>query len=474
VKPTSDSAPVSHERLRRPLRSSIAGLLARHELDLELSRAVERAAYRRRPLSVIWLTVVHAPSQALGHGVSEALQRSCAERIAARLGDHDTLAHLGGLEFAVLLGGVEHLTDIPSQAHGLLDAFRRPLLAGTGPLPVIATAGIAVYPCDGESPTDLLVAAQRAARRAAEGEAGTIAFSSAELDADEQRLRDVRQGLGGALERDELVLHYQPVLDLRRGEVAAVEALVRWRHPRRGLILPLDFIPAAESTGQIVEIGAWALSEACRQARAWELTGIAVRMAVNLSARQFAAPGLVESVEQTLRETGLKPGMLELELTESMFADPDTSTTILERLHKLGVRVAIDDFGTGFSSLSYLTRFPLSTIKIDRSFIVQATREPHAAAVVTSVIAMAHELDLLVVAEGVETDDQEHFLVTRGCDLLQGFLHSHPLPAEACETWLRQRATRQLTSIPGGADLSGQTRPRSALARVADRRRISG
>jgi EAL domain-containing protein (putative c-di-GMP-specific phosphodiesterase class I)/GGDEF domain-containing protein len=439
-------------------------------LDYELMRAVERAAHERRPLSVIWLTVEHSHSQTSDHGVSESLQRSCAERIAARLGDHDTLAHIGGLEFVVLLGGLEHLTDIATHAHGLLDAFRRPLLAGATPLPSSATAGISVYPCDGEAPTDLLTAAQQAARRAAVEVAGTITFSSTELDADEQRLREVQQGLGGALVRDELVLHYQPVLDLRDGEVTAVEALVRWRHPQRGLILPLDFIPTAENTGQIVEIGAWALSQACRQARAWELAGISVRMAVNLSARQFAAPGLVECVQQTLRETGLKPAMLELELTESMFADPDSSTAILGRLHKLGVRVAIDDFGTGFSSLSYLTRFPLNTIKIDRSFIGQATREPHAAAVVTSVIAMAHELGLLVVAEGVETDEQEHFLVTRGCDMLQGFLHSHPLPADACEAWLRQRLTRQLTSIPGGAELSEDSRARTHRERVADRR----
>jgi EAL domain-containing protein (putative c-di-GMP-specific phosphodiesterase class I) len=260
------------------------------------------------------------------------------------------------------------------------------------------------------------------------------------------------KGLVEALRHDQLVLHYQPVLDLRSGDVAAVEALIRWQHPQHGLLPPLDFIPTAESTGQIVEVGEWALEQACRQAQTWREAGLPVRMAVNLSARQFSAPDLVGCVARTMHETEVPPDMLELELTESMFADPVTSTAILLRMRQLGVRVAIDDFGTGYSSLSYLLQFPLNTIKIDRTFVEQATEDPHAATVIGFMIAMAHELDLQVVAEGVETEAQERLLVAHNCDLSQGFLHTPALSAPECERWMRQRISRPFTPIPGGGD----------------------
>jgi EAL domain-containing protein (putative c-di-GMP-specific phosphodiesterase class I) len=286
----------------------------------------------------------------------------------------------------------------------------------------------------------------------------------------------LHHGLIPALQRGEFVLHYQPVLDLHSGDVAAVEALIRWQHPRLGLLPPRKFIPAAESTGQIIAVGEWALEQACLQACVWRRAGITVRIAVNLSARQFSAPDLVGCVDRILRKTGLAGEMLELELTESMFADPDSSTAILECLRGLGVRVAIDDFGTGFSSLSYLTRFPLDTIKIDRSFIEQAAHDRHAATVVGFVIAMAHELDLKTVAEGVETAEQEQLLVTHGCDMLQGFLHSPPLPASECERWMRQRTSRQLVSIPGGANSSksGSATHQPVRRRARDRDARSG
>ena len=276
-----------------------------------------------------------------------------------------------------------------------------------------------------------------------------------------------------ALEHDQLVLHYQPVMDLRSGDVAAVEALIRWQHPQHGLLPPLDFIPTAESTGQIIEVGEWALEQACRQARAWRQGGLPVRMAVNLSARQFSAPDLVGCVARTLRETGVPPDMLELELTESMFADPVSSTAILMRLRQLGVRVAIDDFGTGYSSLSYVIQFPLNTIKIDRSFVEQSVHDPHAATVIGFVIAMAHELDLQVVAEGVEIEEQERLLVTHNCDLSQGFLHSPAMTAPDCERWMRQRISRPLTPIPGGGDPSEHSTLKPRRRRGRSPRRVA-
>jgi len=284
------------------------------------------------------------------------------------------------------------------------------------------------------------------------------------------------KGLVAALEREELLLHYQPVLDLRSGDVAAVEALIRWQHPQHGLLPPLDFIPTAERTGQIIEVGEWALQQACRQAGVWREAGLPVRMAVNLSARQFSAPDLVGCVARTLRDTGVPPDMLELELTESMFADPVTSTAILLRMRQLGVRVAIDDFGTGYSSLSYLLRFPLNTLKIDRSFLEQAGHDRHAAAVVGFMIAMAHELDLHVVAEGVESETQERLLVAHDCDLSQGFLHSPPMSAHDCERWMRQRVSRPLTSIPGGAEPAARpaARPMRRRGEHSHPQRVAG
>jgi EAL domain-containing protein (putative c-di-GMP-specific phosphodiesterase class I)/GGDEF domain-containing protein len=456
----------------------VAGLLNREELSRELDRALAEARQTHRVLAVVCLNVTEIPSRAgldlLQDGpfqcrpeesdtdrldLSAALLHSCAERISACLVHSDTIAHLGGPSFAVLLSSIEHSTDAVTCAHGLIGAFQRPFVNDGTPIRARAGAGVAVYPSDGDSPSELLGAAEEAARRAGDRISGQLVFSSAELHADQTRRRDIQDGIGPALANDEFVLHYQPVLGLSDGEVEAVEALIRWRHPRRGLISPMDFIPVAEQTGQIIEIGKWVLTRACRQACDWERQGIRVRMAVNLSARQFSAPDLTDFVDRTLRETGLDPSRLELELTESMLADPDSSAAILERLHNLGVRVAIDDFGTGFSSLSYLTRFPLDTLKIDRSFITQAVGDRDARSVLSSVISMAHQLGLRAVAEGVETTEQQNFLVDQRCDLLQGFLHSPPLPAEECERWLRERLSRPLRPAPADSE-PDQTKPR--------------
>jgi EAL domain-containing protein (putative c-di-GMP-specific phosphodiesterase class I) len=265
-----------------------------------------------------------------------------------------------------------------------------------------------------------------------------LAFADAALDGAARRDRQMQAELDRALEHEEFALDFQPVLDMS-GTPVAMEALIRWHHPDRGLVAPLDFIPVAERTGQIVEISEWVLAEACRQAAMWQRSGMPLRVAVNLSAAQLSSPRLVEGIARTLRSSGLDPTLLEIELTESVFAHPDTAAEILNRVHVLGVRVAIDDFGTGFSSLSYLTRLPIDTIKIDRSFVGELTEDTDAAAVVSAVIAMAHQLGLETVAEGVETDEQARFLSTKGCDLVQGFLYSRPLPAAECHGWIRAR-----------------------------------
>jgi EAL domain-containing protein (putative c-di-GMP-specific phosphodiesterase class I) len=240
-----------------------------------------------------------------------------------------------------------------------------------------------------------------------------------------------------ALERDEFVLHYQPVVDAADGNVVTVEALLRWNHPRYGLLEPEEFIGLAEETGMIVPLGAWVLREACSQAQAWACAGLPpVRVAVNLSPLQFRSPTLMSAVSNALKASGLPPDCLELELTEGVFADPQAADVILRKLRMVGVRLAIDDFGTGFSSLNYLGSFPLDTIKIDRSFISDVVNDPAQAAIVTAILAMAKELSLDVVAEGVEREDQRDFLHAHGCDLVQGFLFSSAQAPEELGRWL--------------------------------------
>jgi EAL domain-containing protein (putative c-di-GMP-specific phosphodiesterase class I) len=413
--------------------STLAGLATRGDLQAELAESLRCALREHRTPAVIWLTV--AEPDASSESVVDL--RLCAERITARLSDGDVLAFAGGRDFAVLVDSVGDAAEAAAVADGLLDGFRRPFLNVSGATSATVSAGVAVYPTDGDGPASLLSTAHETALRAAE--TGTrLAFADAALDGAARRDRQMQADLDRALEHGEFSLDFQPILNMS-GMPVAMEALIRWRHPSRGVVAPLDFIPVAERTGQIVAIGEWVLREACRQAAMWQRSGMPLRVAVNFSAAQLNSPQLVEGIARTLRSSGLDPTLLEIELTESVFAAPDTAAEILNRVHVLGVRVAIDDFGTGFSSLSYLTRLPIDTIKIDRAFVGELTEDTDAAAVVSAVIAMAHQLGLETVAEGVETDEQARFLSTKGCDLVQGFLYSRPLPSADCHRWIRAR-----------------------------------
>ncbi|MDT3736395.1 MAG: EAL domain-containing protein [Denitratisoma sp.] len=383
-------------------------------------------------------------NDSLGHKAGDSMLCQVAERLAGSLREEDTVARLGGDEFVVVLPDVADEAGAAAVVHKLTAALVPPMKVDGRTIHCTASFGIALSPRDGEDVESLLKNADTAMYAAKRGGRNAHRFYAAEMNAAAARLLDLENALRGALERREFEVYYQPQVDLARdGAVCGFEALLRWRHPERGLIPPAEFIPLAEETGLIVPIGEWVLGEACRQARTWiERFDPDLRVAVNLSARQFARPGLAQTVAATLAACGLTARNLELELTESMIMDdPDQSGRILAELKAMGITLAVDDFGTGYSSLAYLRRFPIDVLKIDQSFVSDLVSNPDDAAICASIIAMAHSLRLKVVAEGVENDGQLGFLAQRGCDHAQGYLIGRPLPSVDATTLLGKGGT---------------------------------
>ena len=321
--------------------------------------------------------------------------------------------------------------------------FATPFAVGEREFFVGASGGIASYPADGDKVETLLQEAEIAMYRAKDLGRNTFQFFKEEMTASVHERLALESWLRRAVERNELALHYQPQLDLRTNQVFGAEALVRWQHPKMGLVLPGKFIPLAEQTGLIVSIGAWVLRTACAQNKAWQDAGLPpISVAVNISARQFREEGLVSSVAEILKESGLDPRYVELEVTEGVIMhNVDEVIAVLQQLKALGVKLSIDDFGTGYSSLSYLKRFPIDRLKIDQSFTSDVTTDLDGAAIARAVINLGHELNLRVIAEGVETQEQLEFFRAHGCDEKQGFLFSKPLPAREFEELLRGRRT---------------------------------
>ncbi|MBI3140505.1 MAG: EAL domain-containing protein [Rhodocyclales bacterium] len=379
-------------------------------------------------------------NDSLGHELGDAVLCQAAERLVHCLRSEDTVARLGGDEFGVLLPDIAHGTSIASVAQKLIQAVAPPMRIGAHTIHCTASLGISLFPRDGADAEAMLKNADTAMYEAKRAGRNTVRFYAAEMNAAATHQLELENALRGATERGELELHFQPQIDLGRGgAICGFEALVRWRHPERGLVAPAEFIPLAEETGLIVPIGEWVLREACRRAKGWvETWDLDLRVAVNLSARQFAQPHLPQLVAAALRESGLPAKNLELELTESLvMQDPELSARTLAELKAMGIAIAVDDFGTGYSSLAYLKRFPIDIIKIDKSFVGEITSNPDDAAICTSIIAMAHSLRLKVVAEGVENESQLGFLVQQQCDRVQGFLFSRPVEAQAAGELLR-------------------------------------
>jgi diguanylate cyclase (GGDEF)-like protein/PAS domain S-box-containing protein len=377
----------------------------------------------------------------LGHVAGDKLLQMVAGRVAACVRETDTVARLGGDEFAVILADVRNEHDAAVVAQKIIDALVPPFTVADHEIHIGASIGITFYRPGKDDRETLLEKADVAMYRAKEIGRNNYQFYSPEMDAVAYEKLVLENHLRHALERDEFVLHYQPQVAAEGGQVTAVEALLRWRHPVRGLVAPGEFIPLLEESGLILPVGKWVLQEACAQACRWRDAGIPVRVAVNLSARQFKQPGIVAEVAAILKESGLQPELLELELTESMFMESiESNVSTLDKLKALGVSIAIDDFGSGASSLAYLKNFPVDTLKICQSFVVNLPYDTDDGAIASAVLGLAQGMNLSSVAEGVENVQQADFLRERRCDYIQGYLYSKPLPVEELEILLRAKS----------------------------------
>ncbi len=374
----------------------------------------------------------------LGHPAGDWLLRAVAERLAAAVRPSDTLARLGGDEFAVVQPGLEGPEGAAALAQRLIDTLAAPFALEAQEVHVSASVGVAVFPEDSEHADGLVRKADLALYRAKQEGRGRSRFFEPMMDAEVQARQRLERELRRALERNEFVLHYQPQVNLRSDRVDSVEVLVRWQHPERGLVLPSEFIPAAEASGLIRPLGAWVLGEACRQARAWQDAGLELVMAVNFSPAQLRHDGVLSEIDAALRASGLDPRWLELEITENLFLEHTDGATerTLRGLAARGIQLALDDFGTGYSSLASLKCLPVTKIKIDRSFVRDITRDPEDAAVVQAIVSLGHALGKRVVAEGVENEAQLAFLRRLGCDAAQGFLLAPPEAAVEIERLL--------------------------------------
>ncbi|HWS03750.1 MAG TPA: EAL domain-containing protein [Gammaproteobacteria bacterium] len=414
-------------------------------LQDRLSQAIELARRQGRQLAVMFLDLDQFKhiNDSLGHAVGDQLLQSVAQRLVGCVRHSDTISRQGGDEFVLLLPYIEQAEDAALSAQKILAALALPHLIDQNDLHVTVSIGISIYPEDGKDADALIKSADTAMYHAKENGRNNYKFFEQDMNARAVQRQSIEASLRRALERQEFVLYYQPRINLHSGAIVGVEALIRWQHPGRGLLLPMQFVPIAEDCGLILPIGRWVLREACLQARAWLQAGLPpITVAVNTSAIEFSAKDFLEYICATLEDTGLDPHYLQLELTESvLMRDAESANSVLHKLADMGVKLAIDDFGTGYSSLSYLRQFPIDTLKIDQSFVNRMTSSPDDAIIVSTVINMGKSLKQLIIAEGVETPEQYAFLLAQHCDEGQGYYFCRPLESAALATLLQTGGT---------------------------------
>ncbi len=435
---------------------ALTGLPNRMLMAERSQQAIRLAQQNGTPLAVMFIDLDHFKhvNDSLGHRVGDDLLVEIAKRLRAIVRDRDTVARLGGDEFLLLLQGAnaQGATRVASK---LQEAGRQPYQIGHHELTMAPSMGIALFPQDGEDFDTLTQAADTAMYRAKADGRNTYRFFTPEMHAQSMRALRLENALRRALERNQLELHYQPQVTIETGAIRSVEALLRWNHPDLGAVSPAEFIPIAEDTGQILQIGEWVLRTALAQLRAWHAQGLTeLTVAVNLSAVQFRQPQLPELVSRILDESITPASQLELELTEGVAVnDPRSAIVTMDQLHARGVRLSMDDFGTGYSSLSHLKRFQIYKLKIDQSFVRDLGHDPNDRAIVSAIIRMAQALGMRTTAEGVETAEQLAYLREQGCDEAQGYFLSRPMPAEQITALLR----KGLRLMPEPAEAMQQT-----------------
>ena len=406
-----------------------------------LSQAIEVARRGRRQLAVMFMDMDRFKhiNDSLGHTIGDKLLQSVAGRLVACGRHSDTVSRQGGDEFLLLFPYIECVDDAALSANKMITALRPSHHIDGRDIHISVSIGISIFPEDGQDAQTLIKCADTAMYHAKENGRDNFKFFEPEMNARAIQRQSIESSLRQALERQEFVLHYQPKIDLKSGNIVGAEALIRWQHPQRGLLSPGEFVSIAEDSGLIRPMGRWVLREACRQAQTWVQAGLPpITVAVNTSALELRAEDFLENLHAILEETQIEPRFLELELTESvLMRDAESSGSLLQAIADLGVRLAIDDFGTGYSSLSYLSRFPINTLKIDQSFVNRMSGNPDDANIVSAVISMGKSLRQRVIAEGVETPEQHACLVALHCDEGQGYYFGRPVPAEALATLLQ-------------------------------------
>lgn len=419
----------------------LTGLPNRTLLTDRLEQALAFAERNKTRVAVLFIDLDHFKNinDSLGHDVGDELLRQAALRISACFRRTDTIARLGGDEFIAVLPEIGSENEVISLSEKMLHAFAEKFMVNEHQLSITPSIGISLFPDDALKPVTLMRNADIAMYRAKAQGRNTLQFYRPEMTTHATERLQMEMQLRHAIENDELFLHYQPQVDLNSGDMTGMECLIRWKHPEQGMISPARFIPIAEETGLILEIGAWVLREACTQGRIWQKQGYkVVPIAVNVSGVQFRGGKLAELVSETLHETGFDPHLLDLEITESvLMASGEASLDILNSLKALGLTLSLDDFGTGYSSLSRLKSLPLDYLKVDQSFVRDIATDPNDAAIVRAILSMSHEMNLKVIAEGVETTEQLEFLRGLKCLTFQGYLFSRPVPSEEIELYLK-------------------------------------